>query len=56
MSGHDPRIDAYIARSAEFARPVLTYLRELAHDTCPDIEETIKWGFPHFVRLWKYQK
>jgi uncharacterized protein YdeI (YjbR/CyaY-like superfamily) len=49
MSGHDPRIDAYIARSAEFARPVLTYLRDLAHDTCPGIEETIKWGFPHFV-------
>ncbi len=49
MSSHDPRIDAYIERSADFARPVLVHLRALVHATCPDVEETIKWGFPHFV-------
>lgn len=46
----DPRVDAYIARSSEFARPILTHLRGLVHRACPDAEETIKWGMPYFVR------
>lgn len=50
MSRTDPRIDAYVARSAEFARPILRHLRDLVHRGCPEVEETIKWGFPHFVR------
>ncbi len=45
----DPRIDAYIERAAPFAQPLLTHLRELVHETCPDVEETIKWGMPTFV-------
>ncbi len=45
----DPRVDAYIAASAPFARPILTHLRTLAHQACPQIEETLKWSFPHFV-------
>jgi uncharacterized protein YdeI (YjbR/CyaY-like superfamily) len=45
----DPRIDAYIAKSGEFAQPIMTYLRETVHATCPEVEETIKWGFPHFM-------
>ena len=49
MGTRDPRIDAYIAASADFARPVLTHLRELVHATCPDVEETMKWSFPHFM-------
>jgi uncharacterized protein YdeI (YjbR/CyaY-like superfamily) len=40
--------DDYIAKSADFAKPILTYLRELVHSTCPDVEEKIKWSFPHF--------
>ena len=48
MPTRDPRIDAYIAKSADFARPILEHLREVVHSACPDIEETIKWGFPHF--------
>jgi len=48
MSSYDPRIDAYIEKSADFARPVLIHLRELLHATCPDIEETWKWSFPNF--------
>lgn len=44
----DSRIDAYIARAADFAKPVLTHFRELVHKACPDVQETIKWGFPHF--------
>jgi uncharacterized protein YdeI (YjbR/CyaY-like superfamily) len=45
----DPRVDAYISRSADFAKPVLTRIRDLVHSGCPDVEETLKWGFPHFI-------
>lgn len=45
----DPRIDAYIERAAPFAQPILTQVRELVHEACPDVEETIKWGMPTFV-------
>lgn len=49
MGTRDPRVDAYIDQSADFAKPILTHLRELVHATCPDIEETMKWSFPHFM-------
>lgn len=49
MSIKDPRIDLYISKSADFAKPVLNHIRELVHKTCPNVKETIKWGFPHFV-------
>jgi uncharacterized protein YdeI (YjbR/CyaY-like superfamily) len=49
MGTRDPRVDAYIARSAEFARPILTHLREIVHAECPDVEETLKWNAPHFM-------
>lgn len=45
----DPRIDAYIAKSAEFARPILVHLREAVHAACPEAEETLKWGAPSFT-------
>lgn len=48
MPQYDPRIDAYIDNAAPFAQPVLLHLRELIHAQCLDVEETIKWGFPHF--------
>jgi hypothetical protein len=48
MGTRDDRVDAYIARSADFARPILARLRALVHRACPDVTETIKWGFPHF--------
>ncbi len=48
MPSKDKRIDAYIAKSAEFARPILTFLREVVHEGCPEVQETIKWGMPHF--------
>ena len=49
MGTLDPRIDAYIAKSAEFARPILEHLRKSMHAACPDVEETIKWGMPFFM-------
>jgi uncharacterized protein YdeI (YjbR/CyaY-like superfamily) len=45
----DPRIDAYIAKQADFARPILDHLRRLVHEAVPEAEETIKWGMPFFT-------
>src|SRR5439155_17402852 len=49
MAKTDPRVDAYIEKSAEFARPILTHIRRVVHAACPDVEETMKWSFPHFM-------
>ena len=49
MGQRDARIDAYIAKSADFARPILTHLRELVHAACPECEETLKWSAPSFT-------
>ncbi len=48
MAKKDPRIDTYIVKSADFAKPILNHLRALVHKACPDAEETMKWSFPHF--------
>ena len=48
MANHDPRIDAYIAKSAEFARPILEHLRASVHAACPEVEEGLKWSMPFF--------
>lgn len=42
-------IDSYISKAKPFAQPILKHLRKLVHQACPDVEETIKWGFPHFI-------
>lgn len=49
MGTRDPRVDAYIAKSAPFARPILRRLRTVVHAACPEAEETLKWGAPHFL-------
>jgi uncharacterized protein YdeI (YjbR/CyaY-like superfamily) len=49
MPKQDRRVDAYIAKSADFAKPILKHLRQLVHATCPKVEETIKWQFPTFI-------
>src|SRR2546421_6427569 len=48
MATKDPRIDAYIAKSADFAKPILKHLRKIVHAGCPRVEETMKWSMPHF--------
>jgi uncharacterized protein YdeI (YjbR/CyaY-like superfamily) len=48
MPSVDPRIDVYIEKAQPFAQPVLQHLRKLIHRACPDVEETMKWSFPHF--------
>lgn len=45
----DPRIDAYIERQAEFAKPILRHLRAMIGEACPDCEETLKWSMPSFM-------
>jgi len=45
----DKRIDSYIAKSPEFARPILTRIREIVHEGCPECEETLKWSAPTFM-------
>jgi len=49
MGTKDPRIDAYIAKSADFAKPILKHIRKLVHAACPDVEETMKWSMPYFM-------
>ena len=49
MPSHDPRVDAYIAKAEDFARPILAEIRVRVHAACPEVEETIKWGMPNFV-------
>lgn len=49
MGKKDPRVDAFIAEAAPFARPILKRIRKAVHAGCPAVEETIKWGAPHFM-------
>jgi uncharacterized protein YdeI (YjbR/CyaY-like superfamily) len=49
MGKRDARVDAYIKKSAEFAKPILNHFRDLVHAACPDVEESIKWQMPHFL-------
>jgi uncharacterized protein YdeI (YjbR/CyaY-like superfamily) len=48
MAKKDKRIDEYIKNAQPFAHPILKHIRELVHQTCPDVQETIKWGMPSF--------
>jgi uncharacterized protein YdeI (YjbR/CyaY-like superfamily) len=48
MGQFDPRVDAFIAKSADFAKPVLMHIRDVVHRASPLINENIKWGMPFF--------
>ena len=45
----DPRIDAYIAKAAPFAKPILEHVRARVHAVAPEAEETLKWSMPSFT-------
>jgi uncharacterized protein YdeI (YjbR/CyaY-like superfamily) len=49
MDSRDPRVDAYIEKAAPFAQPILRHLRDTIHAASPEIEEAMKWSFPHFM-------
>lgn len=48
MGTRDPRIDAYIAKQQDFAKPILTRIRVVVHAASPEAQETLKWSTPHF--------
>lgn len=48
MPNKDPRVDAYIEKSADFAKPILSHLRKLIHKASPKVSETVKWSMPAF--------
>jgi hypothetical protein len=50
MGKRDLRVDAYIAKSADFAKPILVHLREVVHEACPDIEESINGKTAYRIR------
>ena len=43
------RVDAYIAKSADFAKPILNHISAVVHEACPEVEEEMKWSRPHFT-------
>lgn len=49
MEKYSPKVDEYIEKSQDFAKPILNYIRETVHEFCPDAEEAIKWKFPTFL-------
>lgn len=49
MPTRDSRVDAYIRKANEFARPILTKIRAAVHKGHPRAVETIKWGVPAYV-------
>ncbi len=49
MPKRDPRVDAYIKKAPPFAQPILTHIRGLVHEACPEVEETLKWSMPTFM-------
>lgn len=48
MAKKEQAIDSYIAKKADFAKPILNHIRNLVHKACPTVEEKIKWGMPFF--------
>lgn len=48
MATKDKRVDVYIDKAQPYAQPILRYLREVVHEACPDVQETIKWRMPSF--------
>ena len=49
MGSKDPRVDAYIEKSADFAKPILQHIRTVVHAALPDVEEDLKWRMPAFM-------
>lgn len=49
MEKYSAKVDEYIEKSQDFAKPILNYIREIVHEFCPVAEEAIKWKFPTFM-------
>ena len=48
MATKDPRVDTYIEKAPDFAKPILKEIRARVHAACPTCEETMKWSTPAF--------
>ncbi len=48
MATKENAVDAYIAKSADFAKPILEHIRALVHKACPQVQEKMKWSMPFF--------
>lgn len=48
MKNTIPEVDVYIEQAADFAKPILTKIRQLFHKACPELQETVKWSTPFF--------
>src|ERR1700760_2652814 len=48
MGQYNEKVDAYIAKSPDYAKPILVHIRALVHRAAPELTEIIKWGFPFF--------
>jgi len=46
---YNKQFDAYIAKSPDWAQPILARLREIVHEACPEVEEELKWSSPSFM-------
>ena len=50
MATTEPKIDAIIEKSADFAKPILQHIRKLVHKACPNVEEKIKSEVLNFIK------
>jgi hypothetical protein len=41
MENYHVKVDEYIEKSPDFAKPILNYLRETIHECCPEAEVAI---------------
>ncbi|MEO6189540.1 MAG: YdeI/OmpD-associated family protein [Saprospiraceae bacterium] len=48
MKKLNPKVDEYINKAQNFAKPILLHFRKIVHSACPEVEEKIKWSFPHY--------
>ena len=49
----NPKVDAYIAKSAPFAQPILNAIRERVWASGVELEETLKWNSPSWTHEGK---
>lgn len=48
-NARNPKVDAYIAKAAPFARPILSAIRERVLGSGVELEETLKWNSPSWT-------
>jgi uncharacterized protein YdeI (YjbR/CyaY-like superfamily) len=48
MAQLNKKVTEYISNSGDFAQEIMEHLRQIIHESCPDAEEDIKWGTPHY--------